>query len=277
MLLGEATVAYSSAAHDVQHSERVVRVADAGDNPQWSTGDDLQAPPRRAGSPAPGATFDAVPAGLTKESAWRAAETEFRRWASNERPLRLWSSRTPKLVSRPGETEDAFRGRLAHAVREERDAKKETIRERYAERMKRIEDQVERADRAVAREEGQVRSRGFDTIVSVGSGILGAFMGRRITQTTIRGVGRAARSAGRVQAEREDVAAAERRRAELQARYADLDAELTRELDELDLAPTPAPEPVEVRARQNDVGVETVTLAWVPHLVMEDGRRVRAV
>ena len=50
-----------------------------------------------------------------------------------------------------------------------------------------------------------------------------------------------------------------------------------RELEALDLRPVPAPEPIEVRARQNDVGVETVALAWVPHVVLADGRRERAL
>jgi len=275
MLLAEASVAYRSAAHDVDHTTRTVRLAEALDAPDWTPGEDLPTPPRRAGAPATGAAFQPVPAGLQRASAWRAAETEFRRWIAAERPLSLWRTSDPKLVSTPGEAQDAFQARVAHAVREARDAKKTQIRARYQDKLKRVEEQIQKADRAVDREQAQVRNRGFDAVVNVGSGLLGAFLGRRITRTSVRQVGQAARSAGRVQAERADVAAAEARRADQEAKYADLDADLTRELEALDLHAAPAPEPVEVRAKQTDVGVETITLAWVPFVRTADGRLAR--
>ena len=64
-----------------------------------------------------------------------------------------------------------------------------------------------------------------------------------------------------------------------QADYADLDAELTREMEGVDLtfAPETAElETVEITAKQTEMHIVELALAWVPYRRDADGRLVRA-
>ena len=135
------------------------------------------------------------------------------------------------------------------------------------------------AEERVAREASQASQKKLDTVVNVGVSLLGAFLGsRRMSRTTVNKIGTAARSAGRMRKESDDVARAEKKLDDLKAQYADLDAELSRELDMVDLdAPEIQPlETVEVKAKQTDMHVGTLALAWVPYARDADGRLRRA-
>jgi hypothetical protein len=173
-----------------------------------------------------------------------------------------------KLVSQPGETEGDFRARLTHRLREERDARVETLRKRYAARLAAAEEQVRLAGQRVEREKSQVTQQGLQTAISFGATLLGALMGRKAASvgnlgratSAVRGVGRTAR-------EREDVARAAESRAVKEQRLADLQAEFEREAEAIrnqmnEGAVTLVP--LRIRPRKSDVAVSAVQLAWAP-------------
>ena len=63
----------------------------------------------------------------------------------------LWKSADPKETSRPGESEGAFRGRLRELARESRDLEVEKLRQRYAPKLARLAEQIQRAEQRIGR------------------------------------------------------------------------------------------------------------------------------
>src|SRR5260370_6971193 len=82
-------------------------------------------------------------------------------------------------LSKPGESERDFRVRLQQAAREERDRRAEELKKDYAPRLAALDERKRRAEQAVDREKGQAQQQTLQTAVSVGTALLGAFLGRK--------------------------------------------------------------------------------------------------
>jgi hypothetical protein len=173
----------------------------------------------------------------------------------------LYRTAAPKLTSQPGETEGAFRGRVLARLREERDFAKEEIRARYAAKVTRLRDRLERAEHGVEREKSQYHDRGIQTAISVGASVVGALFGRRVGTTSVL------RDASRTARERGDVERAEERAVSARRELEDLEAELAERLAALAALPDPATlvvEPIRIAPRKSDVAVALLAIAWCP-------------
>ena len=111
------------------------------------------------------------------------------------------------------------------------------------------------------------RQWGVQAAISIGATILGAVLGRKtVSATNIGRATTAARGAGRVLKEREDVARAQETVAAVQQALTALEAELQGELAALEARSEPDRlEPVAVRPKKTDVRVRLCALAWMPH------------
>ena len=279
MLLARAEVPFSRKRPPVDHTMRLALLAETEGEPDWHSADVLDGRPETVAAPADGATFAPVPEALADAGSYPKIERGLKQWLQRERPLRLLHSDALDATSAPGEDERAFRLRLGDLAREARDAKKAELRERYGKKLAALEKRIASAEAAVDREEAQASQRKTDTLVRVGTTLLGAFLGGRSSRSTLSQVGVTARSAGRMSKERSDVKRAQEKVDAYQADYADLDAELTREMESIDLtfAPETAElETVEVSAKQTEMHVTELALAWVPYRRDADGRLVRA-
>jgi len=103
--------------------------------------------------PADAASYGDLPAAASKPKSYEAwskalADTLFRGMQ-----LELFKSPSLGLVSQPNEDERAFRIRLQHAAREERDRGAEKLRSKYAPRVQSLQDQLRRAQDRIAREQ----------------------------------------------------------------------------------------------------------------------------
>lgn len=278
LLLARVEVPFSRKKPEVAHTERHVLLAEVADAPDWASAEALPGRPETTAMPADGASFAAVPESMTDAKNYDRWGDDLKRWLQAERPLVLLRSPETNLSSRPGEDERAFRIRIGQVAREARDAQKETLRERYAKKLKTLEGRMGRAEQALDREAAQASQRKMDTVVRVGTTLLGAFLGRRSSRSTLSSIGVTARSASRASKESADVKRAEEKLDALKADYADLDAELQREMDEIDLQARPedaALETIEIAARQTDMHVVELALAWVPYRRGADGRLSR--
>ena len=173
------------------------------------------------------------------------------------------------MLFRSGESERDFRVRLQHAAREERDAQAAKLREGFGPKVAALEERIRKAEQAVDRERSQSRSSMWGTVLSVGTTIAGAFLGRKkISATTIskattaaRGVGRSVKEEGDVGRAKENVQALQQQLDELEARFKeDLDA----------LGDKVDPKTIElqsksVKPKKTNIAIRTVALAWAPH------------
>ena len=280
MLLAHAEVPFARKSLDLDHTASTVLLAEVdGDAPDFENAEPLASKPTTETRPHDGTAFAPLPSTFDDAGSYAKWERARKRWLQHERPLTLFQHKGLKATSQPGEDERAFRARLADLARTDRDRRKADLRERFQKKLDALETKMRAAEERVAREASQASQKKLDTVVNVGVSLLGAFLGsRRMSRTTVNKIGTAARSAGRMRKESDDVARAEKKLDDLKAQYADLDAELIRELEMVDLdAPEIQPlETVEVKAKQTDMHVGTLALAWVPYARDADGRLRRA-
>jgi hypothetical protein len=221
------------------------------------------------------ATFADLPAG-----AQRAAS--FAKWGKSlgahlyeNQKLQLWSCDALKVLSRAGESEGDFRSRLALAVREQRDAEAAKLRAKFAPKLATLQGQLQRARERTERERGQLSQQKFQTAISVGATILGAFLGRKAV--SVGNIGRAttaAKSASRIGRESDDVQRAEESIGQIEQRLADLNRECEAAIAALDT--TLDPQRVELRTitlapRKTDIAIGNMLLLWTPWRTGADG------
>lgn len=121
----------------------------------------------------------------------------------------------------------------------------------------------------MSREQAQAGQAKVDTIISVGSAILGAVFGRgKISATTVGKVGTAMRGAGRAVQQSGDVARAAESVGALEAQYRDLETQLQTDIDALGASYDAQQESLDrtpMKAKTGDVRVQLVALAWLPY------------
>jgi hypothetical protein len=170
-------------------------------------------------------------------------------------------------TSAAGMNEADFRSHIALALREKRDAAVDALRKKYAPRRTTLEDQIRRAEDRVQRESSQLSQQKMSTAVAVGTSILGALLGRRkLSAGNVGRVGTAARSAGRIGRESDDVARATGSLDVLKQRLTDLENEFDQESSRLQGAFDPAAavvDRVQIKPRKADIDVTRMGLVWV--------------
>ncbi len=230
--------------------------------------------------PVPAASFETPPVRLPgpKQLASWAKALESHLYQTQTFELSTYPEM--KLAALPEEPEGDFRARIILRLREQRDAELAKWKAAYAPKFRTLTDQIRRAEERVAREKAQAGQQKFNTALSFGATLLGAFLGRGAAR--VGTVGRAAtamRNAGRISKESGDVARAAENAETLRQRLNDLQEQFDREVSALQ-APV-APEALAlvkrpVRPRKSDLSVSAVGLCWVPWRRRPDGILVPA-
>ena len=126
-----------------------------------------------------------------------------------------------------------------------------------------------RSQQVIAREAEQAKSRKIQTVVSFGTAILGAFLGRKaVSVGSASRVGSAMRSASRMQKETMDVTRAQERSAAIEAQLIDLEARMQADIEKIEFSFDPEFEELEeisVKPKSTDITLEVFGLAWVPY------------
>jgi hypothetical protein len=213
--------------------------------------------------------FADLPAVAGKKKSYEGWSKEFAAWLLRSQKVDLLRSPSLKMVSKPDESERDFRVRLQESTRQDRDRAAEALRQKYAPKQAALQERRRRAEQAVERESGQATQQGIQTAISVGASILGAFLGRKaINVGTVGRATTAARGAGRVLKERQDVGRARESVAAVDQAIADLDAKFKAEADALAASTDPLTERLEsisLKPTRQNISVRLVTLAWAPY------------
>jgi len=266
-LLAEASLHYVRRRGEVDRWETVQAYtplpADLRGSP-WRNDTQEPAPGSVLLAPAPveDATFAKTPAAVSNPRSYPRWSKMLVTHLYRERPLRLWECPALKALSRPGESEGDFRARLRQRRRELADERKAALEKRYLPKLTRLEERKRRAEVQVERETEQYESRRAETVISLGTTLLAAVFGRRMSavgraSTAARGFGRAAREHG-------DIARARARVDAVARQIAALDREFRDELDDLAAERTGTIETSEiaVRARKSDLQITSLRFVW---------------
>jgi len=278
-LIGVASLHYAQSKAEVECWEKAAWLApldDASAAAPWEGASEIgRAAPALDAEPAEGARFAALPVGAVRAESYERWRKDFATHLYRMRPLVLWQSSDPARVSKPGESEGAFRARLRDASRESRDAQVEKLRAKYASQLATLKDQKARAAQRVEAEREQYSAKKTETLISAGASLVGMLFGRKLASRT--NVGRAAtvaRGLGRAVDERGDVARAAEREEQIDARIAELEASVEREVAALDGRPAGDGAPLEelrIAPRKADLEVAPLILVWTPWRVGANG------
>jgi hypothetical protein len=213
--------------------------------------------------PPAGATFAELPAPAQKAKSYIEWTKAFTAWLMREQSLELRRSDAHALVSRPGEREADFRVRLQQAARETRDASVAKLRQRYASKVAVLQERLRRAEQDIQKQSQQASASNLDTVVSVGTSVLGALFGRK---SIASGVGQAARGVSRSRRESQDVTRAQENKAAVEAQLREIEETVQAEVAGIEAAHSPLTEPLETLAlkpKRTGVQVQLVALTWV--------------
>lgn len=209
-----------------------------------------------------------APAAASDPAAWKTAEKTLATHLRQHQNLTLYYNKALDSYSNPGEDEATFRNRLATAAHEKRDAAITALRMKYAKQHTALAKQQQTAQAAVEREKSQSNQSLLQTGLAIGGALLSAFTGRKaLSATTIAKTQTAIKSAGKIQKERQDIAAASAREALVAEQIAQMEAALAQELQTLRDQYDPATLPLEektIDVKASDITIERLALGYVP-------------
>jgi hypothetical protein len=277
-ILGQARLHYvdKKSAVDAWQSVALLAPVD-GSSVQWDEATELPADAgtRISSAPAESASFEESPAAVTNAGAWAEWKRSLAAALYQSRPLKLFRCDALDEVSTAGESLAEFKARLSHSGREQRDADVEALRKKWAPKLQTLQNAVQRAQKGLADQQSQASGQTLDTVVTVGTTLLGAFLGRKtLSVTNLNRARTALRSGSRTVKERQDVGSAEQQLEAAKKQLADAEAEFQEETERLQAAAAPEALAVvefTIPPRKSDIAVGNLLLAWTPWRAGADG------
>ncbi len=279
-LIAGGDVVFSSARYKIEDERSLLHTVEFDDGPvaiDWDLAEEIATSiDDLAEDGEENASYADCPDAASKAKAYKAWAKDYKRWVRQNENITLYSSKRFKLTSEASETEGDFRARLQDVASEKRDLAIAKIRKRYASKVTTLENRLMRAEQAVAVQEQQSTKKKLDTIISFGTAILGAVLGRkRLSSSSATRMGSAIKTASSAKKEAADVARAKETASKVTKDIAALSLDLEKEVAELDTsfdAQSEELSEVVVRAKSTDIHVAITALVWLPYTTGEDGR-----
>ncbi|WP_035065198.1 ATP-binding protein [Nitratidesulfovibrio termitidis] len=213
-----------------------------------------------------GSRFHELPVAITRLKDMKSLHKSFSDFLYQSRQLELYRAASLKMESRPGESANDFKVRVADALRGRRGVALEALRRKYAARQKSLEQKLLAAQGRLEREQGDVQSRTADALISFGTAMIDAFFGRKtFSAGNVSRVATGFRSAGRVARERDDVQRAGEALALVQQELAELAAEIeekARQVAEVHDVESCPIEAFAIKPRRGDIFNVRLAVLW---------------
>jgi len=271
-LLGVAKVSYINTQSNITTSKTatyLTPITDSAISVNWESAEAIDIPAADLEkTPQNNAIFSELPKDAVQSSNYTTWNRDFAAWLYGSQVLELFNSPSLKVTSNPDETEKDFRVRLQQLSREKRDETTDLLRNKYATKDAFLKERLRKAEQTADKQADQAKRAKYQTAISIGSTLLGAFSGRKISQSTISRASSAMRNASRSMEESKDVSRAGDTIESIKLQISDLQAEFDSELSNLDQKFDSLTEPLDklvIRPKKSDILVQLVSLVWVPY------------
>ena len=228
--------------------------------------------------PARSANYHEVPAKATRLKSYKEWEKDFGDYLYRNKKLTLFKSPSLNLISAADEDERDFRIRASQTARERRDEWVEELRLKYSRKIQSLENKIDRAEIKLEKETEQAKDHKFQTIISIGSTLLGAFMGRKkLSKTTIGKAGTAMRKASGAYREAGDVDRAKNNLDELNTELEILQENFQEEVDSYSNKFDTLNEELEtisIYPNKSGIDVKMICLLWIPVFINKTGDEI---
>ena len=269
-LAGSATVRFYNSSRNIDELKQcdlrlyLDRSFSAAD---WKDAEPLEVDIDDCPDSAPGeSSFYELPELFSSIKDLRNFEKEFSDFLYQNERLELFRAPAIKLESGPGESEAEFLVRVADHMREQKDIAAEKLLAQFNTKRQQLEKKLDSSLLKIEKEKGDVTSKTTDTLLSIGTAVLGAFFGRKaLSTTTITRTAGGIRKAGQVAKEKGDVARAQAAASEIEAQIQQLNNDQAQELEELVSKFDPLQietETFSIKPRRSDIFDVRLCLLW---------------
>lgn len=267
-LLGSARAAYRNAKLGLDFERDiclVARLPQGAEDVDWEAGQDIRPIEGKFTNASPvDASYEPLPAAASQGKNYAAWSKQFVAWVAANAGVEVYQCPALKLTAKPEETLAEFKARVDLRAREGRDAEMDKLRKKYADKQTVLQGRLLRAETAAQKQKEQASHARMQTLISVGSGILGAFLGRKaLSSRNLSKAATAARGVGRSMKEGADVAVAEQSVEAVKAQMAALEEEFCSEQASLAVS-APEIETVTLKPLRTGVSLRKFSLAWLP-------------
>ena len=278
-LLGEGRLHYVKSTYKVDSwQERTLLSAiKGGEMPDevWEQAEALEEPLEIVRNPEPGAEFAAICSDLQKKKNYTTWKKEFKEFLYRKQPMTMWRCKDLKQYSEPGETEGDFKVRLEQLASEKRDEAIDKLRDKFGSKFDTLRTRIRKAEDKVDVEKAQYQQSRVSSVLSVGTTLMGALLGRKaFGVTNARRAGSSMRSFGRASKEKDDIGRAEENLEELQTKYEDMEADFDEQVEELNEKLSVENlefEELVVTPRKSDIDIEDFSICWLPWRIDASG------
>lgn len=151
-----------------------------------------------------GSKFGTLPSYIASAKNLNSEAKDFKDYIYRNVKLGLFSALD--MLSKPDESKDQFLLRLHDRCNEVLEEKTAEFKEKLEKEKEKLQTKLEKLEIKLEKERSDVKSKGLDAIINIGSTILGAFLGNKtISKTNAGKLATSAKSAGKVFDERKDV------------------------------------------------------------------------
>ena len=272
ILVGAGKVSFVDTKKSIDDTRLVIQSTIIQDGPipiNWNESEAFDIPVSDLeNSPRKNAEFLPVPQAGLNASNYKDWEKDYASWLYGSQTVNLFFSPTLKETSLIDESEKDFRLRLGQTAREKRDEMSDNLKDKYTTKHSTLVERLRKAEQAVEKQQDQAKKAKYQVAVSIGSTILGALSGKKITQSTISRASSSMRSASRTIEESRDVNRAEETVDSIKKQIADLEADFNNDLAALEDKIDPQKEELEeivIKPRKSDINIQFISLIWMPY------------
>lgn len=214
----------------------------------------------------PNSFYYELPSFVQKEKDLKIIEKDFMDYIYRNSKLTLYKNEFLKITSKQTESLNDFKIRLQDRLNEKIDLEVEKLKIKFVKENDSIETKLSKLYEKLQKEELQATSTTTDTIISIGTSLLGAFFGNSvINKTNIGKVATSAKGASKILKERNDVKQVENEILELQQQKEALKTLLENEIEKINLANQSSNFPIEeifIKPKRSDIYNTKLALLW---------------
>ena len=207
-----------------------------------------------------------IPTFIQNEKELKSIEKEFSDYMYRNNKLTLFKNDSLKLISKQNESLTDFKIRLQDRLNEKIDEEIEKLQTKFKKLDDSLDDKLNKLYEKLEKEEQQASSTTTETLISIGSSLLGAFFGKSLlNKTNIGKVATSAKGAGKIIKERNDVKYVEQEIDEIQLDIKELEKNLEIEIEKINTENQISNFEIEeifIKPRRSDVFNVKLALLW---------------
>jgi hypothetical protein len=178
----------------------------------------------------------------------------------------LFRVKNLKEISKINESERDFKIRIDTLIREDRDNMTQKLRQKYASKMRSLQEKIQRAEGIVRLQQEQAQQQKIQTVFSLGTTLIGAFMGRKTARYSAQNTSDVMKRVTRITKEKNDVNKALQSLQIYQQQFLDLENEFKAEVVEIEnkIRDLNDFETITIKLDKKNISVKLFSLTWVP-------------